>query len=146
LLTVLQVDRWRSLLPRVEIFYGTFASDCAEAHLLIFVSAIKCNPNPVMLRQLADMNVSFDCASMGEIRTVMSLGVAADRIIFANPVKLPSHLAFARTNRVKIMTFDNEFELHKVKRIYPAAQLVLRIATGMREHRDCGCFVCVSTL
>lgn len=107
-----QVERWRSLMPRVEMFY-----------------AIKCNPNPVMLKVLVSMGVNFDCASMSEIKTVMRLGVTPDRIIFANPCKLASHIAFARTARVKMTTFDNEDELRKIKRIFPAARLVLRIAT-----------------
>ena len=82
-----------------------------------------------MLKQLIGMGVNFDCASLSEIKTVMRLGVTPDRIIFANPCKLPSHIAFARTARVKMMTFDNEDELRKIKKIFPGARLVLRIAT-----------------
>eukprot|EP00698_Gefionella_okellyi_P011862 TRINITY_DN3154_c0_g1_i2.p1 TRINITY_DN3154_c0_g1~~TRINITY_DN3154_c0_g1_i2.p1 ORF type:complete len:364 (-),score=49.74 TRINITY_DN3154_c0_g1_i2:149-1240(-) len=90
---------------------------------------MKCNPNPIILKELADMGVNFDCASLSEIRTVLRMGVAPNRVIFANPCKLPSHIEFARTARVKLTTFDNEDELRKVKRLFPAAHLVLRIAT-----------------
>lgn len=58
---------------------------------------------------------------------VLGLGVSAERIIFANPMKMASHVQYALQNNVNVMTFDSEFELHKIKRHFPEAQLVLRI-------------------
>jgi len=37
------------------------------------------------------------------------------------------YLRFAAKAGIKLMTFDDEIELHKVKELYPSAELVLRI-------------------
>ena len=45
-----QFFQWKQELPMVEPFY-----------------AVKCNPDPVIIRLLALAGCSFDCATMGEI-------------------------------------------------------------------------------
>lgn len=57
-----------------------------------------------------------------EIIDVMSCKVPADRIIFANAMKFPSHLSYAKKVGVEIMTADSECELRKIKKIYPTAK------------------------
>lgn len=54
----------------------------------------------------------------------MASGVSSDRIIFANTVKVESHIQFARNVGVRMLTVDNEYELHKIKNLYPEAKLV----------------------
>lgn len=53
---------------------------------------------------------------------VMSCNVPANRIIFANAVKFPSHIEFAKKVGVKKMTADSECELIQIKKIYPEAK------------------------
>ena len=89
--------------------------------------AIKCNPNPTVIKILAAMNASFDCASKNEIRQVMKYGVNAERIIFANPAKLPSHIKYAQKMNVEKMTADSEMELLKINELFQKAKVVLRI-------------------
>lgn len=107
---VRKYEKWSELLPRVEPFY-----------------AVKCNDDPAVLRMLAKLGAGFDCASMGEIKSVLKLGVDPSRIIYANPCKQTSFIQYAQKKNVDMMTFDNEFELIKIKRVFPNAQLVLRI-------------------
>jgi ornithine decarboxylase len=57
------------------------------------------------------------------------MGVDPTRIIYANPCKQNSFVKYAYNNKVRMMTFDNAEELHKIKRFHPDAQLVLRILT-----------------
>jgi ornithine decarboxylase len=110
------VQMWRSspIGDRVEIFY-----------------AVKCNPSPEVLHLLSLLGTSFDCASTAEIKQVLSLASAPspDRIIFANPCKPASFIRTAAESGVAMMTFDNADELHKIRRVYPDAKLVLRILT-----------------
>lgn len=110
------VKKWKQspLGDRVEIFY-----------------AVKCNPSPVVLHLLSLMGTSFDCASVAEINTVLSLPSAPspDRIIFANPCKPVSFIRAAANSGVEMMTFDNADELHKIARSHRGAKLVLRILT-----------------
>lgn len=104
--------RWKRNLPRVEPYY-----------------AIKCNPDPVVLRLLASLGTGFDCASRQEIQQVLALGVAPQRILYAHPCKAGSYIRYASSVNVENMTFDNPEELWKCKRFYPNAKLFLRILT-----------------
>lgn len=56
------------------------------------------------------------------MRDVLALGVNPERIIYANPCKMISHLKFAASCGVKKMTFDCEAELLKVKEYFPDAK------------------------
>jgi len=111
--------QWRETLPMVVPYY-----------------AVKCNPNPGVLQTLARLGTGFDCASKNEIDTVMGMGVTQDRILFANPCKMESQIMHAREVNVKRMTFDNADELRKIARLYPDAQLILRIITD-DSHSMC---------
>jgi len=110
---------WKTALP------------CVEPHY-----AVKCNPNPVLLKTLYALGAGFDCASSDEMDRVMAMGVPADRIIFANPCKMATQIDHARQLGVVRMTFDNEDELLKVAQHFPEAELVLRIATD-DSHSQC---------
>ncbi len=50
------------------------------------------------------------------------MGIGPERIIFANTTKAVSHIRYAAANGVDLMTFDNEEELHKIKRYFPDAR------------------------
>jgi ornithine decarboxylase len=50
------------------------------------------------------------------------MGVEPDRIIFAHPCKPVTHLRYAAERGVRLMTFDNEAELQKVKEYMPSAK------------------------
>ncbi|GJJ69463.1 ornithine decarboxylase [Entomortierella parvispora] len=107
-----QHQRWKALLPRIEPFF-----------------AMKCNPDPMVMRLLASLGTGFDCASKNEIQSVLDMGVDPSRIIYANPCKQNSFVKYAYQNKVRMMTFDNAEELYKIKKFHPEAQLVLRILT-----------------
>lgn len=108
-----QFVRWRRCLPDIEPFY-----------------AVKCNPDPYVLRLLASLGTGFDCASHGEIKQVLDIGsVDPTRIIFANPCKSVSFIRHAAKSGVDTMTFDNTDELYKIARTHRGARLVVRILT-----------------
>lgn len=67
-----------------------------------------------------------------EINKVLSIGVDSSRIIFANPAKPASHIRHAATVRVDTMTVDNESELHKLKKLFPTAKVIILCGIGMR--------------
>lgn len=93
------------------------------------LQAVKCNPDPEVLRLLAALGTGFDCASKAEIEQVLKLGVEPSRIIYAQPCKTKSYVRFAAEQGVKQMTFDNSDELYKTKALFPDAELYLRIMT-----------------
>lgn len=104
--------RWKKNLTRVKPHY-----------------AVKCNPDPEILRLLAALGTGFDCASKAEIEMVLRLGVDPSRIIYAQPCKTKSYVRYAAKEGVKQMTFDNADELYKIKELFPDAELFLRILT-----------------
>jgi len=111
--TVIQkYEQWVSHLPRVKPFY-----------------AVKCNPNTAIVKTLASLGVNFDCASKAEIQQILGSGVAANRVIYANPTKMVSHIKYAKDTGVEMMTFDNTYELRKIAECYPESKLLLRIIT-----------------
>lgn len=111
--TVIQkYEQWVAHLPRVKPFY-----------------AVKCNPNTAIVKTLASLGVNFDCASKAEIQQILGSGVAAQRIIYANPTKMVSHIKYAKDTGVEMMTFDNTYELRKIAECYPESKLLLRIIT-----------------
>ncbi|PQE31828.1 ornithine decarboxylase protein [Rutstroemia sp. NJR-2017a WRK4] len=90
--------------------------------------AVKCNPDRMLLRLLADIGVNFDCASLAEIEQVSEMGVDPQRIIFAHPCKSQSALEIAARLGIRWTTFDNGDELDKIQRISPDMELLLRIS------------------
>ncbi|XP_075942753.1 ornithine decarboxylase-like [Anarhichas minor] len=103
--------RWRTNLPRVKPFY-----------------AVKCNNDASVLRMMSALDTGFDCASKVEIQQMLSLGVTPDKIIYAHTTKPLSHIKYACTHGVDMMTFDSEEELLKISLSHAKAKLVLRIA------------------
>lgn len=98
-------EDWVNFLPRVRPHY-----------------AVKCNDDINVLKTLASIGCSFDCATLWEIEKILSLNVSSNRIIFANTTKPAMHIEYARENDVHFMTFDNEDEIYKINKIYPSAK------------------------
>jgi len=107
-----KIAKWNRNLPRVQPFF-----------------AVKCNPDPNVLKIMVENGCGFDVASKKELDQVLKYSINKEDIVFANPCKPNSHIKFAAANQVKMMTFDNEHELKKIKKLHPDAQVILRIAT-----------------
>lgn len=93
------------------------------------IAAVKCNPDQRVIELLSELGTGFDCASKAEIEQVIKADVDPSRIIYAQPCKTNSYVRYAASQNVKQMTFDNADELHKVKKLFPGAELFLRIST-----------------
>jgi ornithine decarboxylase len=108
-----QLIKWYEFLPNVVPYY-----------------AVKCNPDPLIVKLLAKLGISFDCASIREIKQVLSETIQNDtnRIIYANPCKIISHLIEAKSLNVQMMTLDCVEELQKIHESFPNAELVIRLA------------------
>lgn len=107
-------EAWNARMPGVRPFY-----------------AVKCFPDPRVVRELARLGAGFDCASAAEMRLVRdaagpSFDPARD-VVFAHPCKRPSDLSFAQSCGVRLATFDRVDELHKIKAHHPESELLLRL-------------------
>lgn len=97
--------------------------------------AVKCNPEPGVLRLLQAMGTGFDCASKGELDMMLKMGVHPSKIIFAHPCKRPCDIKYAREHGVQLTTFDTESELHKIAALNPDFKCVLRIRADDPDAR-----------
>ena len=125
-----QYDKWLKYLPDIQPYF-----------------AVKSNPDNIIINLLAKLGCNFDCASKNELENALSIVNNPDRIIFANPCKISSHLIFARENHIGKMTFDSIEELEKIYKIYPAAQIILRICVDdtnskCKFNSKFGCLLC----
>ncbi|KAH1326461.1 hypothetical protein KXV58_006867 [Aspergillus fumigatus] len=116
-----QHRRWRVNLPDVLPFYGSAPIPPPSQVLASLVLTL------IVGGCSANLGTGFDCASIEELRTVLSLGVDPCRIIFANPCKSVSSLVFAARTGVTRTTFDNLDELDNIRTFLPNAELVLRL-------------------
>lgn len=139
---IAQYEQWKKELPLITPFY-----------------AVKCNPDPVILRLLASLGCSFDCATMGEIELVLNglgdelnlntRGIAGTSIVYANPAKMDHMITYAMANGVRMTVFDGEDELHKLASLgaQDKMDLLLRLTTDdkasvCRFSKKFGCPVC----
>eukprot|EP00818_Percolomonas_sp_WS_P003701 CAMPEP_0117448404 /NCGR_PEP_ID=MMETSP0759-20121206/7382_1 /TAXON_ID=63605 /ORGANISM="Percolomonas cosmopolitus, Strain WS" /LENGTH=445 /DNA_ID=CAMNT_0005240787 /DNA_START=35 /DNA_END=1372 /DNA_ORIENTATION=+ len=115
-----QIQYMRDLLPRVHPFY-----------------AVKCNPNKKLLAKLHELGVSYDCASMQEMKLVehtvnlhndhLRQEYFANNVVFANPCKQVKHILHAKAIGVQWIVVDGINEMKKMHRHYPEAKIVIRI-------------------
>ena len=75
--------------------------------------AVKCNPEPLLLKWLSASGVAFDCASAREIASVKAVDADAD-IIFANPCKKREDIYYAMKNQVTTTVVDSSEEIDKL--------------------------------
>ncbi|KAF9409216.1 hypothetical protein BGZ94_002029 [Podila epigama] len=103
--------QWTTLLPRIVPYY-----------------AVKCSPDPMIVRLLTSLGAGFDCASLSELKMMAELGVDPDKVIHANPCKEATQLKFAAVHNYRMSTFDCKDELFKIKKFFPTSKMLLRIS------------------
>ena len=93
-----QINLWKYQLPNIQPHY-----------------AVKCNNDNILLKQLVDNDINFDCASLGEIKQIIDLGINSNKIIYANPYKGKNDFAYAVNNKVPLTVVDSIEELQKIQ-------------------------------
>ena len=72
--------------------YHAFARALPDSRVFY---AVKANPDPAVLKLLAELGSSFDCASVAEIDMALAAGATPDRISFGNTIKKERDVAAA---------------------------------------------------
>ena len=103
------------------------AIKAAMPHAAVYY-AVKANPAPQILRQLAGLGSNFDAASIEEIEDCLAAGAAPAAISFGNTVKKASAIARAHAHGVPMFAFDSAEEAEKIAKHAPGAQVYCRIA------------------
>lgn len=109
-----QYELWRKCLPTVRPYY-----------------AVKCNPDPVLLRWLMKCDVGFDCASAREMTLVKKqFGNKPfhNKVLLANPCKTPYDIEVGKQLKIPWVTADSVEELTKMKEAGYTPDVLLRVA------------------
>jgi ornithine decarboxylase len=109
---------------QVERNYSLLAS-CLPGAKLHY--AVKANPHEAIIRKLAELGSYFDVASDGEMQFLTGLGIAPERMVYANPVKTASGLRIAKETGVYKFTFDSASEISKMAKAIPGGTVLLRV-------------------
>ena len=104
--------------------YNTFARALPDSRVFY---AVKANPDPAVLKVLADLGSSFDCASVAEIDMALAAGATPDRISFGNTIKKERDVAAAFARGVRMFAVDCVEEADKIARAAPGARVFCRI-------------------
>jgi ornithine decarboxylase len=111
-------------LDVVRSNYETFARAMPDSRVYY---AVKANPAPEVLKLLADLGSSFDCASVAEIDMALAAGATADRISFGNTIKKERDIAAAFARGIRLFAIDCAEEADKIARAAPGARVFCRI-------------------
>lgn len=89
--------------------------------------AVKVQPAPLVLRELAVLGTGFEVASPDELDAVLDAGATADRIICMHPVKSERFLKHLAAAGVELVAADSVEELEKIALVSPTVRVVVRI-------------------
>jgi ornithine decarboxylase len=89
--------------------------------------AVKANPDPAILRLLAGLGSSFDCASVAEIDMAREAGATPERISYGNTIKKERDVAAAYERGVRLFAVDCREEVDKIVRAAPGSRVFCRI-------------------
>jgi ornithine decarboxylase len=104
-----QITKWHNEVPNIKPYY-----------------AVKSLPHESILKHLAISNVNFDCASKGEIESVLKYS-GPQNIIYANPSKSNEDISYANSKNVDHMVVDSLEEIKKMDLINPNLKKIIRI-------------------
>ncbi len=111
---VRQWGLWNKHLPHVTPYY-----------------AVKCNPDPTLLRWLTQRGCKFDCASAREmflVKEQFGKEPLGDQVLFANPCKTPHDIQVAKSLAIPWVTTDSTEELVKMDQAGYRPDTLLRIS------------------
>src|SRR6056297_3596458 len=92
--------------------------------------ALKANSEIEILKVLNSVDAKFEIASEGELKKLINLNVAADRIICSLPVKSTEIIKCVYNYGCRYFVFDCVEELEKIKSYAPDSVKILRIYTN----------------
>ncbi|MGX9675448.1 type III PLP-dependent enzyme [Mycobacterium sp. HM-7] len=118
--------------PYLTIDLATVRSNVAELRGALPAAevryAVKANPAEPVLRLLADLDCTFDVASVGEIDLCAAAGIDGALMTFGNPLKKPTEIAYAFARGVRRFTFDTADGLSATAENAPGSSVECRIA------------------
>ena len=104
--------------------YRAFATAMPDSRVYY---AVKANPAPEILKLLAGLGSSFDCASVAEVDMALTAGATPERISYGNTIKKERDIAAAYERGIRLFAVDSREEVEKIGRAAPTARVFCRI-------------------
>ncbi|EFV12985.1 type III PLP-dependent enzyme [Segniliparus rugosus] len=89
--------------------------------------AVKANPAPEVVRELATIGSSFDVASVPEIELCLAEGASAQNLCYGNTIKKRADIARAYELGVRLYTTDSEADLEALAEHAPGSSVFCRV-------------------
>ena len=110
--------QWKAMLPSVKPFY-----------------AVKCNPEPTLLKSLAFRGVHFDCASIREVHAIRQQLSSSNynnsvQVLYAHPMKSERDIRTIDDMGIRTTIVDSIEECEKLTACKWKGDAYLRIAVG----------------
>ena len=91
--------------------------------------AIKCNRDARICELLFSLGLGFNCESLEDVQLCLNMGCDPRQITYTKRYKTAQYLRFAKAQKVPMLSVDTLAELHEIHSAFPAAQILIRIAT-----------------
>jgi len=92
--------------------------------------AVKANPHPALVAALAAVGSRFDVASPGELDLCLAAGVDPAHLVYSNPVKRRSDIAYAHHLGVGLFAADSWEEIVKLSQAASGSDVLVRLSTS----------------
>ncbi len=109
----------KSVFPYADIYY-----------------AVKANPGLPVLKLLNSMGSNFDIASRYELDTVLSLGVAPERISYGNTIKKANDIEYFYQKGIRLFATDSKEDLKNIAKNAPGSKIYVRILVETSSTAD----------
>ena len=97
--------------------------------------AVKANPEPPVLRALAEAGSGFDVASRSEIDRCLAAGADPGALSYGHTIKKSEDIAYAYAQGVHTFAVDSEGEVDKVAANAPGSTVLCRLLASSRGAR-----------
>ncbi|MGA6166570.1 type III PLP-dependent enzyme [Amycolatopsis magusensis] len=89
--------------------------------------AVKANPEPAVVRALAEAGSRFDVASPAEVELCLACGARPESLSYGNTIKKPADIAGAYAAGVRDYVFDAEEDLENLAHHAPGSSVSVRL-------------------
>lgn len=117
-----QWQTWAKALPTIKPYY-----------------AVKCNPEPFLLKTLINKGANFDCASLREVHDVRACNTAYDmptpEILYAHPLKSEKDIQVIGQNHIHTTVVDSVEECDKLTKTGWQGNALVRIAVNDKDSK-----------
>lgn len=95
--------------------------------------AMKCNPNPEIMKTILDLGGQFEISSADEMKRAILVGADPKNIMFSNPTKTAADINIAHKAGVNCFSFDSYCEADKLAKNAPGANVYVRLSTPVQK-------------